>query len=274
MSAGLFKAPTSNYWSSSLNGAIDDSVDTITLNDTTGLQYPGYVVIDREDGNGTATANSREIVKYTGISGNDLTGCTRAADNSTARSHSDGALVEAVFTVGMHNDQRDAINAEHDTDGTHTIISSVTITTANIGTLTAPSVTLTNPVGIKGHFLWTKSGSLATVRHAVATDTHMPLMRATHNSTINGVYLSLLSAPSTAPVEVDVTYSSGATGDFTSIFSTRPFVDIGEPSTTSSATPGTLSLTSLASGTFLRAEILQAGGAGTLSIQLPVTSRA
>lgn len=137
MAAGLFKAPTSNFWSSTLNGGIDDSVDTITLNSTSGLQSPGYVVIDREDGNGTVTPNSREVVKYTGISGSDLTGCTRGADNSTARSHSDGALVEATFTIGMHNDQRDAINAEHDTDGTHTIISAATVTTLDAGTLNA-----------------------------------------------------------------------------------------------------------------------------------------
>ena len=142
MAANLFKAPTSNFWSSSLNGAINDSVDTITLNSTTGLQAPGYLIIDREDGQGVATSSAREIVKFTGISGNDLTGVTRGADNSTARSHGDGALVESVPTIGMWNDTRDAINAEHDTDGTHTLISSATITTANIGSLYASTATI------------------------------------------------------------------------------------------------------------------------------------
>lgn len=264
MAAGLFKAPTSNFWSNSLNGGIDDSVTTITLNDATGLQAPGYVIINREDGNGTATPNSREVVKFTGISSNDLTGCTRAADGSTARSHSDGALVEATFTIGMHNDQRDAINAEHNTDGTHLPISNATIT----------NLTLVNePAGISGQLYWSRSGSLATILNATATDTHFPLQRATKNLTINSFFASLVSAPSLSPLEMDISWASGPTGTFASIFSTRPFVDIGEYSTLSSATPGTLSFTSLASGIVLRAEIRKHGNAGGMAAQLQVTSR-
>ena len=165
MAAGLYKAPTANFSSTSLNGAIDDSATTITLNSTTGLQSPGYVVIDRQDANGNNTSNSREEVSYTGIAGSDLTGCTRGADTSTARSHSDGALVEPVLTVGMWNDQRDSINAEHAVDGTHSIVANVTITdmmvtnsigasgasvygelTSLSGTQTLTSKTLTSPV--------------------------------------------------------------------------------------------------------------------------------
>jgi len=98
-----YVAPTTNYVSTSLNGAINDSVDTITLNSTTNLQAPGYLVLDRKDGSGTATPSAREVIYFTGISGSDITGVTRGADNSTARSHSDGALVESTPTVGMWN---------------------------------------------------------------------------------------------------------------------------------------------------------------------------
>lgn len=278
MAAGLFKAPTENYASTSLNGAINDSVTTITLNDASKLQAPGYVVIDREDGNGTATPNSREVIKYTGISTNDLTGVTRGADNSTARSHSDGALVEATFTIGMHNDQRDAINAEHTTSGTH-VISTASIATiqandalisqASIGTVTPGTLN----AAVKGQLVWGRSGSLATVRSAVATDTHYPLNRATKNLTIDAHFFALTSAPSTAPAEFDISWASGPTGDFTSIFSVRPFIDIGEYTTVGSATAGTLDLTSLASGIVLRHEILMPGDAGGLTSQLAVTER-
>ena len=85
MAAGLFKAPTINFKSTSLDGAINDSATTISVTSATNMQAPGYIVIDREDGSGTATPNSREVVKFTGISSNDLTGCTRGADGSTAR---------------------------------------------------------------------------------------------------------------------------------------------------------------------------------------------
>lgn len=148
--AGLFKAPTSNFWSNSLNGAINDSVQTITLNSTSGLQSPGYIVIDRENGSGTATPAAREVVKYTGISSNDLTGCTRGADNSTARSHVDGALVEPIYTIGMHNDQRDAINAEHATDGTHSIIANATVTMSNLVNTVISTATVTTLTMVGG----------------------------------------------------------------------------------------------------------------------------
>src|SRR3990167_10721248 len=101
--ATLFLAPTANYFSTTLNGAINASAQTITLNSTTNLQAPGYLVIDREDGSGAATPNAREVISFTGISGNDITGVTRPADGSTARAHNDGALVEAVPTIGMWN---------------------------------------------------------------------------------------------------------------------------------------------------------------------------
>ena len=57
---------------SALNGAITDSQTTITLKDATdyppaSVTYPVYVMIESE------------IIKYSGKSGNDLTGCTRAA---------------------------------------------------------------------------------------------------------------------------------------------------------------------------------------------------
>ena len=84
---------------SSLNGAIDGSVTTITLRDATdyptaSVTYPVYVMIDSE------------IIKYSGKSGNNLTGCTRGATftqwiegasrsftSSAATSHADNAGV-------------------------------------------------------------------------------------------------------------------------------------------------------------------------------------
>ena len=121
--ATFYKAPTANYFSTTLNGAINDVVDTITLNSTSGLQAPGVLVINREDSSGNATPSAREVVSFTGISGNDVTGVTRPFDNSTARSHADGSLVEAVFTVGMWNDLRNAVAVAIGTDGTNAAFS-------------------------------------------------------------------------------------------------------------------------------------------------------
>lgn len=81
------------------------------------MQAPGYIVIDRTDSNGVATPNAREVVSYTGISGSDLTGCVRPADGSTARSHSDGAVVETTFTTGMYNNLATIVATGLDNNG-------------------------------------------------------------------------------------------------------------------------------------------------------------
>ena len=81
------------------------------------MSAPGYIVIDRQDASGTNTPNAREVVSFTGISGNDLTGCTRGADGSTARSHSNGALVETMPTVGMWNNLATIVGTAVTSDG-------------------------------------------------------------------------------------------------------------------------------------------------------------
>lgn len=117
MASTVWLAPTANYVQSTLNGAINSSVGTITLNSTTNLTAPGYVVIDRTDSAGTATPSAREVVSFTGISGNDLTGCTRPADGSTARSHSNGAIVETMPTIGMWNSLATIVGSGFDGSG-------------------------------------------------------------------------------------------------------------------------------------------------------------
>ena len=113
----LFVASTANFIQKTLNGSINDTATTITLSSTTSMQAPGYIVIDRENSSGTATPNSREVVSYTGISSNDLTGCTRGADGSTARSHNDGAIIEVSPTAGMWNSLTTVIATAMTSDG-------------------------------------------------------------------------------------------------------------------------------------------------------------
>src|SRR3990167_3619769 len=112
------QAPTTDFSSTTLNGTITDSALTITVNNATNIQVPTYIVVNREDASGTATPNSREVMKVTAKNSNDLT-VERGANNSTARSHNDGAIVEPMLTVGFWADTYDVINTEHNTDGTH-----------------------------------------------------------------------------------------------------------------------------------------------------------
>jgi len=82
-----------------LNGAIDASQTTITLTSTTGLPTVGILTIDSEK------------VKYTGVSGFDITGVTRGFSSTSAATHTDGATVEFNVVEEHHNNLKDEIIA-------------------------------------------------------------------------------------------------------------------------------------------------------------------
>ena len=86
--------------SAELNGAINDTVDTIVLDDATAFPTSGFIVIEKI--NATSGAFENETVRYAGKAGNNLTGCTRGTaapfrgitpSNTTAGSHANGAKV-------------------------------------------------------------------------------------------------------------------------------------------------------------------------------------
>ena len=64
-----------------LDEALDNSETTITLEDTSNFPSAGTILIGSEQ------------ITYTGKSGNDLTGCTRGANSTTAATADDGAAV-------------------------------------------------------------------------------------------------------------------------------------------------------------------------------------
>jgi hypothetical protein len=72
-----------------LNGSHSNSVATLTLTSTTGLDSTGTVHIGGEQ------------VTYTGVSGNDITGCTRGANSTTAATHADGVAVTQFEDGGV-----------------------------------------------------------------------------------------------------------------------------------------------------------------------------
>ena len=72
-----------------LNGSHSSSVTTLTLTSTTGLTATGTVYIGSEQ------------VTYTGILGNDITGCTRGATSTTAAAHSSGTAVTQFDAGGV-----------------------------------------------------------------------------------------------------------------------------------------------------------------------------
>ena len=72
-----------------LNGSHSNSVATLTLTSTTGLDSTGTVHIGSEQ------------VTYTGVLGNDITGCTRGANSTTAATHADDVAVTQFEDGGV-----------------------------------------------------------------------------------------------------------------------------------------------------------------------------
>lgn len=90
-----------NELQNNLNGAITSGATTLSLNSSTNFPAYGTVLIDNE------------VILYTGISGNDLTGLTRGFDspNSVAAAHANGAVVSFAIVADHHNILAAEINA-------------------------------------------------------------------------------------------------------------------------------------------------------------------
>ena len=278
MTAFLYESSTQNATQTTLSGTINDTVQTMTLTSVSNLTAPGVIVLDRQDGSGNDTPSKREYISFTGISGSDLTGVVRGVAGSTAQSHSSGSLVEAIFTVTHWSSMVDFLQAEHDSAGKH-VISTATInytetkslavtSIASIALIAAASIIYPRPTQI----YWSWLGSLPTLLTGTATQS-FPMVRATRNWTIDSVFTSVLSAPSLGVLTIDVNYYSTPTAAGTSIFSTKPTIDVGEYENSTAATPAVLNFTSLASGVFLRPEIETPNSAGELMISLVARER-
>lgn len=88
-----------NELQNNLSAGINNAVTTIGINSTTNFPTVGLVLIDNE------------VIKYTGISGNNLTGCTRGFDGTTAASHSSAAVVSFAICADHHNVLKNEIEA-------------------------------------------------------------------------------------------------------------------------------------------------------------------
>lgn len=188
------------------------------------------MVIDREDGSGNATPNAREVIAYTGISGSDLTGVTRAFSGSTGRSHADGALVEAVVDVTLWNDLRDAVNTALSSDGTGLRVSNATVTAlannmrlhiASIASIaeariqTRLDISAASVTGVGITPVWVISGQLS----GATTDIGRPLV-IPRAATLKAVNVISRSIASNSSIIFDIN------NNFSSIFQagTRPAI--------------------------------------------------
>ena len=102
-----------------LNGGIDDTVTTVTVDSTTNFEDAGTITVGSEN------------ISYTGKTSTTFTGCTRGADSTTAASHADDSTV--TRSTKWYNITRSsgAYSATADETWTSTIIGGVLVLTNN-----------------------------------------------------------------------------------------------------------------------------------------------
>ena len=84
---------SAHYNATALNGAINDSVTTMTVDSTVGFPPNGRVIIESE------------VISYTGITATTFTGLTRSATTPAAAAHADNlAVVTATAPAGVPAD--------------------------------------------------------------------------------------------------------------------------------------------------------------------------
>lgn len=99
-----------NNASTTLDGAIDDAVTTITVASTSSFAASGVIAIDNE------------LISYTAKTATDFTGCTRGFEGTAAASHLTGVAVEQIITARSHNVLASALIAIETKLGTGTSI--------------------------------------------------------------------------------------------------------------------------------------------------------
>ena len=99
-------------------------VSTASLNPSQ-LQAPGVLVIDKKDSTETLTPAKREYISFASVSGMTLYAVTRGLGGSTAQGHTLGAWIEETVSATHWGDMLDWLAVEHESDGTHDVLSHV-----------------------------------------------------------------------------------------------------------------------------------------------------
>lgn len=152
-----------------LNGAIDNAVTTITLTDASAFRTSGRVLIESE------------IIQYSGKSGNQLTGCTRGNLSTSAAAHADTTNVQAM-------DNGDAINGfvqwQHPLHNAVALVSSLWYMSVSAGVVSGATVKqeILSVASLKSSDAWTVSQAVGSPTNmtgaAVGTITRMDISLA------------------------------------------------------------------------------------------------
>jgi hypothetical protein len=225
--ANLYSVPLKNSVHHTLAGTLTQAeVGTITLDSSVALELQasstmkGLLVVDRVDVNGTLTPAKTEYIAYTGVSGSTVTGLTRAVAGTTAQGHAIGAIVEFVPDVTWAQAINDVFTTQHNDNGTHKTLSSISLV----------SVTLNNPV-INGVNLSGNSLTSLSLNNAIFTNVSLASAYIS-NAYITNASLVSITTVNRAYIPVEQKFISTATSTFDWAYSNIHSLTLSNATTT------------------------------------------
>lgn len=184
MAQALIAPPSQGFLQKTLGSSLSAGATTATLSNTTGIQnLYGVMVIDRVDSNGTETPTKREVIRFAGTSGSDVTSLTRGLDGTSDQDHSVGAVVEFVPTAKWAQSVYDGLS-EVIVASTGAIDTTKVVTPS--GTQTLTNKTLTTPVISSISNSGTVTVPTGTVTLATLTGTETLTNKTLTKPTISG----------------------------------------------------------------------------------------
>lgn len=204
-----------------LNGAINNSVTTITVDDTTAFPASGKIAIGNEE------------MTYTGKTSTTFTGVTRGANGTTASSHSDNDKVYLAIFAGLVRDASDGVFKLF--TGLDSLAPTATVDFSDaqlsfapltVGNLTAGTGTFSGDVAVNGGDITTSATGTATIFNTNATTlniggaaTAIAIGASTGTTTVNnGLVVSGITSVKSITEVMDA--KASATGTVTHDFAT------------------------------------------------------
>lgn len=187
-----------------IDGAIDSSQTTITLKSTSGLLLP-------QDDFTTHVRINDEIIQYSGISGNDLTGCSRGAIGTSQTSHDDEDTVSSFYRL-QGNAIDLALKLQLSSDSKTFFAEGIEVNSLGY---VSPTLKPNNAIFFSGEDIQEKwglvEGDFVTVENSAIGANNVTLAEITGFATTNdGSYLL-----------TDATFTSEATTDATCSFKSK-----------------------------------------------------
>ena len=152
MPSPLIAPATQDFLQKTLGSSLSAGATTVALNNTTGVQnLIGVAIVDRVDSNGTETPTKREVIKFTGTSGSNLTTCTRGLAGTTDQDHATGAVVEfgpdIVWAQSIYDNLSEVLTPATGAINTTNVVTPTGTQTLTNKTLTAPIISTISNTG-------------------------------------------------------------------------------------------------------------------------------